>query len=41
MKLASNTSDNIFLNNPRITMYAINYNVLQIANGMAGLAYVN
>ena len=41
MKLASNTSENIFLNNPRITMYAINYNVLQIANGMAGLAYVN
>jgi len=41
MKLAKNKNENIYLNNPTITVYATNYNVLQIANGMAGLAYVN
>ena len=32
---------NLFLKNPEITMFAMNYNVLQIASGMAGLAYMN
>jgi len=32
---------NGYMNNPQITLFAINYNVLQIASGMAGLAYVN
>lgn len=41
MKLVSNKNENIYLINPKITFFAINYNVLQISNGMAGLAYVN
>ena len=41
MTLASNTNENEFLDNPRVTLFATNYNVLQIASGMAGLAYMN
>ena len=41
IKLVSNPSENIYLVNPKITVFALNYNVLQISNGMAGLAYVN
>ena len=37
MTLASNAD----LNNPTVTLFAMNYNVLQIASGMAGLAYMS
>ena len=37
-----NEDDNtIYLKNPHIIMFAMNYNVLQIASGMGGLAYMN
>ena len=39
MKLVNENND--FLSNPRVILFAINYNVLQIASGMAGLAYMN
>ena len=32
---------NGFMKDPQIVLFALNYNVLQIASGMAGLAYVN
>ena len=32
---------NGFMKDPQIILFALNYNVLQIASGMAGLAYVN
>ena len=41
MTLASNANENEFLDNPRVTLFATNYNILQIASGMAGLAYMN
>ncbi len=41
MKLVSDKSNNLFLENPRVTLFAMNYNILQIASGMAGLAYMN
>ena len=35
--------DNVngYMKDPKIMLFALNYNVLQIASGMAGLAYVN
>ena len=41
MKLVSDKNNNLYLDNPSITVFAMNYNVLQIASGMAGLAYMN
>ena len=41
MKLMHNTAEKKYMTNPRVTMFAMNYNVLQIASGMAGLAYMN
>lgn len=41
MKLACDKGNDVFLKNPRVTVFAMNYNVLQIASGMAGLAYMN
>ena len=43
IKLVSNnkgtTIEETYLIEPRINMFALNYNILQIASGMAGLAY--
>lgn len=39
MKLVNENND--FLSNPRVILFATNYNILQIASGMAGLAYMN
>ena len=33
------TIEEKYLIEPRINMFALNYNILQIASGMAGLAY--
>tara|TARA_Y100000590_G_C15636358_1_gene983143 strand:+ start:198 stop:1517 length:1320 start_codon:yes stop_codon:yes gene_type:complete len=41
LKLMHNAAEKVYMTNPRITMFAMNYNVLQIASGMAGLAYMN
>lgn len=39
MKLVS--EDNKFLKNPKVILFATNYNILQISSGMGGLAYMN
>ena len=41
MKFVSDRNNDSFLKKPTVTVFAINYNVLQIASGMAGLAYMN